>query len=150
DRAGTVAAYLSSARPTVSDAINSRGPLIADALLFLRRAEPLIQAIGKQAIISDYQSLLMWAAENQNAAIETLRQIAPLPIAVAPPAAVIREGVVGEYVALLNAARPGSSSFGDALEKLSSDRRVRKQEMVAIVRQTADPSFAPSATKAAA
>lgn len=146
-RAGTVAAFLNAPRAATAEA--SRGPLMADALPILERAATLVRTIAKQAVISDYQLLLVWATERPRLPIAALAQIAPAPAPGAGQAAV-RADIVREHVERIGVARPGSPAFGDALAKLTSDARVRKQEMVAIARQSADATLAASTTKAAA
>lgn len=143
--AGTVAAFLNAAQETESEASN-RGPLIADALPVLRRATPLFQTIAKLAVINDFKLLLEWAEQRPRLPIVSLAGLAAAPAAGAAQAAV-RQDVVREHTELLRAARPGSKGFGEALDKLANDKRVRKQEMVAIARSVADPTLASSTKK---
>ncbi len=149
-REGTVAAFLRAARGGAPETNrNNQGPFIADALPVLQRAAILIRTIAKQTIINDYELLLEWAEQRPRLPIAALTQLAPPPAAGAGQAAV-REHVVSKYAELLGSARPGSQAFGDALDKLPGDRRVREQEMVAIARKVADPDLALSTGKPAA
>lgn len=124
---------------------STKSPLIADALPVLRRATPLFQAIAKAGVISDYATFLSWLEKRSSLPIDALAHLTAPPPA---PAAAIREDKVREYVDLLKAARPGVKAYGDALDKLAGDNRVRKQEMVAIAQSVADGNLAPSTTKA--
>lgn len=151
DRAGTVAALLNAAGSTMTEASKvSQGPRLGDALPILERASALVQTIAKQAVISDYQLLLEWVKERPRVPMAAIAQLAPAPATGAGQAAAVREDVVREHVERLGAARPGGQAFGDALDTLAGDARVRKQEMVAITRKVADSNLAASTTKAAA
>jgi len=149
NRTGTLAAFLGAVRVDDSGVSGSnQGLLIADALPILERAEALVVAIAKQAIVGDYKLLLTWARERAHLPLATLAQPAPGPVAGAT--ATVRETVVREHAERLKGPRPGTKAFGDALETLMGDRRVRKQEMVAIARMVVDPDLAASTTKPAA
>lgn len=141
---------MKAARAAESEA-GDHGPLIADALPILRRATPLFQTIAKQAVINDFQLLLEWAEQRPQLAIGALAHLAaPAPARSRKKTtggAAVREHVVREYAETLGGARPGSKAFGEALDKLAGDERVRKQEMVAIARSVADPTLAPSTKK---
>jgi hypothetical protein len=150
DRTGTVASILGAAVGRSADAHRDK-PYVEDVLTILRRAAPLVQTIAKASVTTDYNQLLSWLEQRAQLSVGALTQLLAPPPLRAPPAvsrtAALRDEKVREYVDLLGTSRPGSKTFAEALDKLANDRLVRKQEMIAIAHNVADPNLAASTGK---